>query len=220
MRQLLPSPATGVDATEVDLGALYGGERSGPAGRPWVMANFVASLDGSAAVEGRTRALSGPADRALFMRLRAQADVVLVGAGTVRADDPSLTARAGGARQPQRVVLGRAPAGARVQPAWELSGELGAVLDELGGRGIVQLLVEGGAAVAHRFHAAGLVDRYVLYLAPALFGGDDARGMFAGAGAPSLEGVWRGRLVDVSRLGEDLRVELAPVDEAGSCSPA
>ena len=77
---------------------------------------------------------------------------------------------------PLRVVLGRAPAGAKVHPCLERSGDLGAVLDELGGRGVLQLLVEGGATVAHAFHAAGLVDRYVVYLAPAVFGGDDARG--------------------------------------------
>ena len=68
-------------------------------------------------------------------------------------------------------------------PALEVGGDLGEVLDELGDRGIVQLLVEGGPTVAHAFHRAGLVDRYVLYLAPALFGGDDARPLFAGPGA-------------------------------------
>ncbi len=57
----------------------------GPA-RRWVTANMVAGLDGSAAVEGRVAGLSSDADRALFQALRADADVVLVGAGTVRAE--------------------------------------------------------------------------------------------------------------------------------------
>jgi diaminohydroxyphosphoribosylaminopyrimidine deaminase/5-amino-6-(5-phosphoribosylamino)uracil reductase len=83
------------------------------------------------------------------------------------------------------------------------------LLDQLGAKDVVQLLVEGGASVAHQFHAAGLVDRYVVYLAPAFFGGDDARPMFAGPGAPSLSGLWRGRLVSVEALGPDLRVEVA-----------
>ena len=73
---------------------------------------------------------------------------------------------------------------------------------------ILQVLVEGGAHVAGAFHRAGLVDRYVLYLAPALFGGDDARPMFAGAGAATMADVWRGRIVSVDHLGDDLRVEL------------
>jgi diaminohydroxyphosphoribosylaminopyrimidine deaminase/5-amino-6-(5-phosphoribosylamino)uracil reductase len=142
--------------------------------------------------------------------LRATSDAVLVGAGTVRADDPELTVRTDPEpdRQPLRVVLGRAPAGARVLPALEMSGPPATVLDELGSRGVLQLLVEGGAHVAHAFHHDGVVDRYVLYLAPALFGGDDAVALFAGPGAPTMEGIWRGRLVSVTRLGDDLRVEL------------
>ena len=111
--------------------------------------------------------------------------------------------------QPLRVVLGKAPADAKVQPALELSGDLGDVLTELGRQGVLQLLVEGGASVAHDFHAAGLVDRYVLYLAPLLFGGDDGRPIFAGPGAGTIGDVWKGRLVSIEQLGEDLRVEVA-----------
>jgi diaminohydroxyphosphoribosylaminopyrimidine deaminase/5-amino-6-(5-phosphoribosylamino)uracil reductase len=134
---------------------------------------------------------------------------VLVGAGTVRADDPALTVRDAEGRDPLRVVLGRVPADRKVQPALELSGELDEVLDELGRRGVTQLLVEGGATVAAAFHRAGLVDRYVLYLAPALFGGDDGRPLFAGPGAPSIGELWRGTILSVEPLGPDLRVELA-----------
>jgi diaminohydroxyphosphoribosylaminopyrimidine deaminase/5-amino-6-(5-phosphoribosylamino)uracil reductase len=96
-----------------------------------------------------------------------------------------------------------------VRPALELSGDLGDVLTELGRRGVLQVLVEGGATVAHDFHAAGLVDRYVLYLAPVLFGGDDGRPIFAGPGAGTIGDVWKGRLVSIEQLGEDLRVEVA-----------
>jgi diaminohydroxyphosphoribosylaminopyrimidine deaminase/5-amino-6-(5-phosphoribosylamino)uracil reductase len=127
----------------------------------------------------------------------------------VRFDDPTLTVRhVETTKQPLRVVLGTAPADASVHPALELSGPLDAILDELGGRGVLQAMVEGGASVAHDFHAAGLVDRYVLYVAPALFGGDDARGLFAGTGAPTIADVWRGRITSVVQLGDDLRIEL------------
>jgi diaminohydroxyphosphoribosylaminopyrimidine deaminase / 5-amino-6-(5-phosphoribosylamino)uracil reductase len=182
-------------------------------GQPWVVLKMAASLDGhTAAPDGTSRWITGEAARRDVHRLRSHSDAVLVGAGTVRADDPELTVRLDDGlerAQPLRVVLGRAPAGARVQPALELSGDLREVLSELGRRGVIQLLVEGGAGVAHDFHAAGLVDRYVLYLAPVLFGGDDGRPLFAGPGAGTIGDVWKGRLVSVEQLGEDLRVEVA-----------
>ncbi|HET7488048.1 MAG TPA: bifunctional diaminohydroxyphosphoribosylaminopyrimidine deaminase/5-amino-6-(5-phosphoribosylamino)uracil reductase RibD [Acidimicrobiales bacterium] len=178
-------------------------------GRPWVVLKLAATMDGrTAAPDGTSRWITGDAARDDAHRLRAESDAVLVGAGTVRSDDPELTVRRVEGRDPLRVVLGTAPAGARVHPAVEVDGDLGDVLDDLGRRGVLQLLVEGGAGVAHEFHAAGLVDRYVLYLAPALMGGDDGHPLLAGPGAPTLAGAWRGRIVDVARVGEDLRVEL------------
>jgi diaminohydroxyphosphoribosylaminopyrimidine deaminase/5-amino-6-(5-phosphoribosylamino)uracil reductase len=201
-------------------------------GHPWVILKLAASLDArTAAPDGTSRWITGEAARRDVHLLRARSDAVLVGAGTVRADDPQLTVRLdsgantdspdrggegqgqdqgqGDVPQPLRVVLGQAPDDAKVRPALELSGDLNDVLAELGRRGVLQLLVEGGATVAHDFHAAGLVDRYVLYLAPVFFGGDDARPLFAGPGAGTIADVWRGKLVSVERLGDDLRVEVA-----------
>ncbi|HVL05410.1 MAG TPA: bifunctional diaminohydroxyphosphoribosylaminopyrimidine deaminase/5-amino-6-(5-phosphoribosylamino)uracil reductase RibD [Acidimicrobiales bacterium] len=203
----------------VDVGVCAGKVRDqlGPylkhraTGRPWVVLKLAATLDGrTAAPDGSSRWITGDAARADAHRLRAESDAVIVGAGTVRADDPALTVREVAGDDPLRVVLGRAPAGARVQPALELQGDLGGMLDELGRRGVLQAMVEGGATVAGDFHRAGLVDRYVLYLAPAFFGGDDARPLFAGAGAPTIADAWRGRIVSVERLGDDLRVECSP----------
>ncbi|MGQ0832824.1 MAG: RibD family protein, partial [Microthrixaceae bacterium] len=114
---------------------------------------------------------------------------------------------------PTRVVLGSAPDRARVRPCLERSGDLGAVLTELGGLGHLQVLVEGGARVAHAFHNAGLVNRYVLYLAPVLFGGDDGAGVFAGPGAQTVGDVYRGTIRRVAALGSDLRVDLVPQAE-------
>jgi diaminohydroxyphosphoribosylaminopyrimidine deaminase / 5-amino-6-(5-phosphoribosylamino)uracil reductase len=179
-------------------------------GRPWVVLKLATTLDGRiAAPDGSSRWITGPQARADAHRLRAESDAVLVGAGTVRADDPHLTVRHVAGADPLRVVLGATPPGARVRPALELAGPLTTVLDELGRRGVLQVLVEGGAQVAHDFHRQGLVDRYVLYLAPALFGGDDARGAFAGPGASTVGELWRGKMIDIRRVGDDLRVELA-----------
>ncbi len=183
-------------------------------GRPYVVLKLAATLDGrTAAADGSSRWITGGEARADAHRLRAESDAVIVGAGTVRADDPSLTVRHVAGREPLRVVLGHAPPGAKVHPAVEMKGPLDDILDQLGQRGVLQVLVEGGATVAGDFHRAGLVDRYVVYLAPALAGGDDGRPLLAGPGAPTIDDLWRGRIVDVTRLGQDLRIEL-------ECSPA
>ena len=180
-------------------------------GRPWVILKLAATLDGRiAAPDGDSRWITGDKARADVHRLRAESDAIVVGAGTVRMDDPLLTVRDVPGGSPLRVVLGAIAPGAAIEPAISMTGDLGQVLDELGTRGVVQLLVEGGAEVAHDFHRAGLVDRYVLYFAPALFGGDDAVPMFRGSGASTMSSLWRGRLVGVNQLGEDLRVELNP----------
>jgi diaminohydroxyphosphoribosylaminopyrimidine deaminase/5-amino-6-(5-phosphoribosylamino)uracil reductase len=194
-------------------------------GRPFVVLKLATTLDGrTAAPDGTSKWITGPEARADVQRLRAESDAVLVGAGTVRSDDPALTVRgdAGDAdRQPLRVVLGQAPTGSRMMPALELAGDLGAVLDDLGGRGVLQVLVEGGSRVAHALHAAGLVDRYVFYVAPAFLGGDDGRPVFDGPGAVTMAEAWRGELVSVARLGEDLRVEVVPrrSNEASGTAP-
>lgn len=204
-------------------------------GRPWVVLKAAMTADGrTAAPDGTSQWITGPEARADAHNLRADSDAIIVGAATVRADNPSLTVRlpgwerAGdtvwnddgpgvvpgdpddGLRQPVRVVLGQAPEGASVHPCIERTGDPGAVLDELGGRGVIQVLVEGGATVAHGFHTAGLVDRYVLYVAPGFMGGSDAPGVFTGDGAPTIGDVWRGDVVNVGVVGADVRIDLAP----------
>jgi len=181
-------------------------------GRPWVVLKLASSLDGrTAAPDGSSQWITGGAARADAHQLRAESDAIVVGAGTVRADDPSLTVRHVEGRSPLRVVLGTAPAGAKVLPALEFQGELTDLLTELAERGVLQVLVEGGATVAGEFHRAGLVDEYVIYLAPAIFGGDDARPLLGGAGAPTMAEVWRGAITAVHHLGGDLRVDVRPV---------
>jgi diaminohydroxyphosphoribosylaminopyrimidine deaminase/5-amino-6-(5-phosphoribosylamino)uracil reductase len=209
LRQAGVDVAVGVCAGEVaDQLAPYVKHRT--TGRPWVVLKLAATLDGrTAAADGSSRWITGPLARVDAHRLRAESDAVLVGAGTVRADDPALTVRHVEGRDPLRVVLGAIPDDAQIQPALSLAGDLGAVLDDLGRRDVIQVLVEGGATVAAGFHRAGLVDRYVLYLAPVLTGGDDGPGVFKGPGAATIAEAWRGRIVSVEQLGPDIRVELA-----------
>jgi riboflavin-specific deaminase-like protein len=83
MRRLLPPPTEDVDA----VSSYRHDERVAPPERPWVLLNMVASIDGAIALDGRSGGLSNADDKAIFQALRALADVVLVGAGTVRAEN-------------------------------------------------------------------------------------------------------------------------------------
>jgi riboflavin-specific deaminase-like protein len=109
MRQLLPAPPPGFAEIDTDLGLdldeVYGADaRPAPLTRPWVLTNMIASVDGAAAVEGRSGQLGGPADKAAFSAIRGVADVILVGAGTVRAEGygPPRTSEAQQARRQAR----------------------------------------------------------------------------------------------------------------------
>lgn len=180
-------------------------------GRPFVVCKMAASIDGgTAAPDGSSRWITGPEARRDVHRLRAESDAIVVGAGTVRIDDPALTVRHVEGHDPLRVVLGRAPARARVRPCVEWTSDLERLLDELGRRGVLQVLVEGGRSVVRAFHDQDLIDRYVIYLAPALFGGSDKVPLLAGPTIPTIDELWRGTFVDVRPIGTDIRLDLIP----------
>jgi len=179
-------------------------------GRPFVTWKYAATLDGrSAAADGTSRWITGEAARADVHRLRADSDAVVVGVGTVLADDPELTVRPPRGPQPLRVVLdrrARTPADARVHPALVLSGTPDEVLGELAQRDVVAVLLEGGPTVAAAFVQAGLVDRVVAYLAPALLG--DGPPALSDIGVGTITDAVRLRLHEVARFGDDLRLTL------------
>ncbi|MEQ1704230.1 MAG: dihydrofolate reductase family protein [Ilumatobacteraceae bacterium] len=180
-------------------------------GRPFVVCKMATSIDGgTAAPDGSSRWITGPEARRDVHRVRAESDAIVVGAGTVRVDDPALTVRHVDGRDPLRVVLGSVPADAKVRPCLEWIGDLAGLLDELGDRGVLQVLVEGGQSVVRAFHDEDLIDRYVIYLAPALFGGSDKVPLLAGPTASTIGEVWRGEFVDVRRIGTDIRLDLIP----------
>ena len=110
MRALLRSDARApVGGDVVDPADVYTAvERVPPHGRPWVLLNMVASVDGATAIEGASGPLGGPADRQVFSIIRSVADVILAGAGTVRAEGygPPRTPQP---RQQERRARGQAP---------------------------------------------------------------------------------------------------------------
>jgi diaminohydroxyphosphoribosylaminopyrimidine deaminase/5-amino-6-(5-phosphoribosylamino)uracil reductase len=148
--------------------------------RPFVTYKAAVTLDGRVSVPGR-RWVSGEESRRRVHELRAASDAVVVGMGTVRADDPRLDARGvEAARQPRRLAFGRGP----LPPGSELelrSRPLEEELRALAAEGVQSLLLEGGPTLATAFVGAGLVDKLLLFVAPVLAGaGPQVVGNFAG----------------------------------------
>jgi diaminohydroxyphosphoribosylaminopyrimidine deaminase / 5-amino-6-(5-phosphoribosylamino)uracil reductase len=138
-------------------------------GRPFVILKLALTLDGCVAVPG-SRWVSGEESRRLVHELRAQVDAVAVGMGTVRADDPQLTARGVGIEhQPRRLAFGRGP----LPEGSDLELRSGSLPDELralAAEGVQSLLLEGGPTLAESFLRADLVDKLLVFLAPRIAG--------------------------------------------------
>lgn len=233
---------------EVDVGVLAGEvEGADPAyfhhrrsGRAHITLKRAMTLDGqTAAVDGSSQWITGPAARDDSHRLRIQADAVLVGAETVRADDPLLTVRLpdyDGPQPPAVVVAGDGPLPGQAR-VWErpdtitvaahvvdVPGEVITVDKDadglpdltqaavaLGERGLLGILVEGGARISSTLWERKIVDRGVTYVGAMVAGG---------AGIPMFAGRWEsvteGRkveIVDATLLGADVRIDWVPVRE-------
>ena len=180
-------------------------------GRPFVVLKMASTIDGRiAAADGSSKWITGETARKRVHQLRAESDAIVVGAGTVRADDPSLTVRDADGPSPRRIVLGTIDASAKVHPCTQWTGTLPDLLDTLGKEGVVQLLVEGGARVAASFHRERLINQYIMHIAPVIAGGDDAAGVFAGPAASTMADMWRGRIVSTTNLDGDIEIILEP----------
>lgn len=191
-------------------------------GRPHVTVKWAQSLDGRAAADdGTSQWITGPAARADVHRRRAEADAIVVGTGTVLADDPALTARDGDslfASQPVPVVIGSRPtppdAAVRRHPHEPLffeTRDLQTVLAELHARGIQSVFVEGGPTLASAFVAAGLADRVLAYIAPVLLGG--SRWALTDIGVTSIAEARRLTVDEWVPLGADLLAIAHPAIE-------
>ncbi len=194
--------------------------RAMSAGRPVVTWKLATTLDGrSAAADGTSRWITGPAARADVHRMRARCDSILVGTGTVVADDPRLTARGGAAEalgrsaQPLRAVMGlrELDPGRRVFDDDADSVRLrtrdpGLALRELFARGNHHVWLEGGPTLSAAFLRAGAVDQVVAYVAPALLGAGAAA--VADLGITTVSDTLRLELAGVTRLGDDVRLTM------------
>lgn len=176
-------------------------------GRPFVILKMATTLDGrTAAADGTSQWITGEHARIAAHQLRAESDAIVVGAGTVRIDNPSLTTRLVDGPSPRRIVLGKVAADAKVNPCLEWNQSLPDLLDTLGAEGVLQLMVEGGPTVAASFHRENLVNRYVMYIAPAFMGGADGSPLFAGPGVTSINEMWRGSITSMRMVGDDIEI--------------
>lgn len=207
-------------------------------GKPFLTWKFAATLDGrSAASDGTSRWITSAAAREDVHRLRASMDTIVAGVGTVLADDSALTVRLPDhdGWQPLRVVVdsaGRTPPAARVRDGaaetWiATAAEVGAGpdgrvdLDKLAAalyaRGSRAALLEGGPTLAGAALAAGLVDRVVAYLAPALLGAGPAA--LGDAGISTIEQALRLDVSDVTVIGTDIRITGTPRSSRLAAAP-
>ena len=207
-------------------------------GVPYVTLKVAMTADGKLATAGGdSRWITSPQAREGVHHLRDQVDAILVGAGTIHADDPELTTRLPGGRSPLRVILdGRltAPRTARAFRPGHLvfagvdpklgdardivrlpsrKGDLSLlqVLRKLGKRGVVHLMVEGGGDVLTQFLEHDLWDELLLYVAPKL-AGPKGRPWFSGRSAAKMrDALGLGRF-EVAGVGPDalLRIERHP----------
>lgn len=205
--------------------------------RPFVHAKWAMTLDGKIATRsGHSKWISGEKSRQIVHQLRGRMDAIVVGAGTVRADDPLLTARPPGPRSALRIIVsskGLLPAGCQLlQTAREVPvmmagsaiaedqraslasagcevlsiDSIGKLLTELGRRRFTNVLVEGGAGLLGAFRDAGLIDEVHVFVAPILVGGSAAVSPMAGTGADMIGNGLHLGSLSVERIGDDLYI--------------
>jgi len=185
-------------------------------GAPYIVIKSALTLDGNIAdAKGNSKWITGEQARMDAHRLRAESDVIVVGANTVRLDNPNLTVRNWQSAinpksknlDPKRIVLGNVKQDACVNPCESFSGSVKDLVESLSNLDVLQILVEGGSNVARQFHESGLVDKYVFYVSPSILGGV-GKNLFGESANAEFEDIWRGEFESVTRLGSDIRLDL------------
>jgi diaminohydroxyphosphoribosylaminopyrimidine deaminase/5-amino-6-(5-phosphoribosylamino)uracil reductase len=191
-------------------------------GMPYVTLKMAQSLDGKiASSTGDSKWITSDASRDYVQSLRSRVDAVVVGANTVLKDDPSLSCRIPGQKQPAKVVISgrsaipssakifRSTGGPGVFIAAEPNGRvrLSNVLKTLGDMGFSSVLVEGGGEVAASFIKERLVDKFLFFIAPKIIGGRSAITSVEGDGVKAVRDAMRIRDVKVNLVGPDILVE-------------
>ncbi|APD84234.1 bifunctional diaminohydroxyphosphoribosylaminopyrimidine deaminase/5-amino-6-(5-phosphoribosylamino)uracil reductase RibD [Mycobacterium intracellulare] len=209
---------SGVLADEVARGPLREWLHKQRTGLPHLTWKYASSVDGrSAAADGSSQWISSEASRLDLHRRRGACDAIVVGTGTVLADDPALTARLPdgslAARQPLRVVVGmrEIPSEAKVlnddsRTMLIRTHDPAEVLKAVSDR--TDVLLEGGPTLAGAFLRAGAVDRILAYVAPTLLGGpvtavDDV-------GVSTIARALRWQFDEIDRVGPDVVLSLVP----------
>jgi len=215
-------------------------------GRPFVIAKTAMTLDGwTATSTGHSRWVTNERSREWVHRLRNQVDGILVGVGTVLADDPLLTTRLkkGMGRDPVRIIVDtdlNIPANARVLghahgsetliavsedvpsrrfrrierkgvsflmcPKKNGRIDLKALMDKLGARSIVSVLLEGGATLMGGMIRDRLVDKFCIFKAPKILGGSDGRPMALGQGPSRMDQSITLKDIQIRRFGDDFLI--------------
>lgn len=209
--QYLRDHGVQVAYTPVEVGALQPWLTSVRLGRPAVTWKYAATADGfTAAADGTSQWITGEEARAWVHEDRATRDAIIVGSGTALADKPKLTARKPDGtlydRQPRRVVVGSRAAAGEVPGDYECYATPDEALHALWDTGARDVLLEGGAHLAHSFLAAGLVDMVQAHIAPAFLGA--GRGVLAGPVAQTLADARRFQPVRTMLLGSDVIFEM------------
>ncbi|WP_318508888.1 bifunctional diaminohydroxyphosphoribosylaminopyrimidine deaminase/5-amino-6-(5-phosphoribosylamino)uracil reductase RibD [Bacillus sp. T3] len=218
---------------------------------PFIISKVAMTLDGKIATyNGHSQWITGSEARSSVHQLRNEVDGIMVGIGTVLADDPQLTTRLpNGGKNPVRIILDtnlRLPLNAQVTETadastWVITGEdvneqkvqelkakgleiisvpiaesgldLPSVLSELYNRGLTDVLLEGGSELNGTFLQAGLINKYLIYVAPKFIGGRNSKTPYAGPDSETMDAAINVDFHSIEQIGSDLCITAYPKGE-------